>query len=96
MALIMAVVGLRPVFTWFHTRTGHGELLILLGFVLAVGVGVGRVERAHEFLPDVSVVAIARYPDQVAELEVADVDLARDLHEDPRAGLRRPRDLDRN
>jgi hypothetical protein len=54
--------------------------------VLAVGGGADRVERANEFLPYVSVAAIARYLGQVAELEVAYVDLPRDLHEDPRAG----------
>jgi hypothetical protein len=64
--------------------------------VLAVGGGADRVERANEFLPYVSVAAIARYLGQVAELEVAYVDLPRDLHEDPRAGPCWSRDLDRN
>ena len=39
--MVIAIIALRPVFTWFLARTGHGELLILFGFALAVGVGAG-------------------------------------------------------
>jgi glutathione-regulated potassium-efflux system ancillary protein KefC len=45
------------------------------------------VERANEFLPEVSVAAIARYPDQVIELEAAGVDVARNLYEEAGQGL---------
>ena len=37
--VVVAVVAARPVYGWLLDRTGHGELMILLGFVLAVGVG---------------------------------------------------------
>lgn len=38
------IVGLRPVYGWLLTRAGHGELLILLGFVVALGFGAGGFE----------------------------------------------------
>lgn len=34
----------RPIFEWVLDRTGHGELLVLLGFTLAVGVGAASFE----------------------------------------------------
>lgn len=37
--MIVLVLSLRPIFGWLVSRTGHGELLVLLGFTLAVGVG---------------------------------------------------------
>ncbi len=40
----LAMVAARPVYGWFLERSGHGELLILLGFVLAVGVGAGTFD----------------------------------------------------
>lgn len=39
--MVLAIIALRPVYNWFLARTGHGELLILFGFALAVGVGAG-------------------------------------------------------
>lgn len=42
--VVMAVVLARPIYGWVLDRTGHGELLVLLGFVLAVGVGAGSFE----------------------------------------------------
>ena len=35
----LAVVAARPVYGWLLDRSGHGELLLLLGLALAVGVG---------------------------------------------------------
>ncbi len=37
--VVVAVVAARPVYGWLLDRSGHGELLILLGFALAIGVG---------------------------------------------------------
>jgi len=45
------------------------------------------VERAKEFLPEVRIAAIARYPDQVLELRYAGVDVARNLYEEAGQGL---------
>lgn len=39
--MILLVVALRPVFGWLLSRSEHGELLVLLGFALALGVGAG-------------------------------------------------------
>ncbi len=38
-AVVAGIVLLRPILGWFLDRSGRGELLILLGFVLAVGIG---------------------------------------------------------
>ena len=45
------------------------------------------IQRANEFLPQASIAAIARYPDQVIELRDAGVDVARDLYEEAGQGL---------
>ena len=42
--MILVIVALRPAFGWLVSRSGHGELLVLLGFVLAVGIGAGGFE----------------------------------------------------
>ena len=42
--MILIMLALRPAFGWFVSRGGHGELLVLLGFVLAVGIGAGGFE----------------------------------------------------
>ena len=42
--MILVIVALRPGFGWLVARSGHGELLVLLGFVLAVGIGAGGFE----------------------------------------------------
>lgn len=39
--MVVAIIALQPVFSWVLSLSGHGELLILLGFVLAIGVGAG-------------------------------------------------------
>ena len=38
---VLLIVALRPALGWLLSRSGHGELLVLLGFVLAVVVGAG-------------------------------------------------------
>ena len=42
--MVLVIVALRPAFGWLVSRGGHGELLVLLGFVLAVGIGAGGFE----------------------------------------------------
>ena len=37
--VVVAVVAARPIYGWFLHRSGHGELLLLFGLALAVGVG---------------------------------------------------------
>ena len=37
--VVIAVVGAGPLYGWLLDRAGHGELLLLLGLALAVGVG---------------------------------------------------------
>lgn len=39
--ILPAFVLLRPVAGWLLNRSGHGEILVLFGFTLAVGVGAG-------------------------------------------------------
>ena len=39
--MVLVLVALRPAFGRLIGRTGHGELLVLFGFVLAVGIGAG-------------------------------------------------------
>jgi predicted Kef-type K+ transport protein len=42
--VVPAIVVLRPVFGWLLDQSDHGEILVLLGFALAVGVGAGTFE----------------------------------------------------
>ena len=42
--MLLIVAALRPGFGWLVSRSGHGELLVLLGFALAVGIGAGGFE----------------------------------------------------
>ena len=44
LAIIPAFFILRPALRWLLARSGHGEVLILLGFGLAVGVGAEAFE----------------------------------------------------
>lgn len=39
--MVLLIVALRPALGWLLSRSGHGELLILAGFTLALGVGAG-------------------------------------------------------
>jgi glutathione-regulated potassium-efflux system ancillary protein KefC len=39
--VVVAFFFLRPLLGWVLDRSGHGEILILLGFTLAVGLGAG-------------------------------------------------------
>jgi predicted Kef-type K+ transport protein len=42
--VVLALVAARPVWGWFLDHSGHGELQVLFGFALAVGVGAGAFE----------------------------------------------------
>ncbi|MDJ0955174.1 MAG: cation:proton antiporter [Acidimicrobiia bacterium] len=42
--MVIAVIAARPLYGWLLDRAGHGELLILLGLCLAVGVGAETFE----------------------------------------------------
>ena len=48
---------LKPVIGWVLDRAGHGELLVLLGLVLAVGVG-GEVFRLVGIKPDLGALVV--------------------------------------
>lgn len=39
--VVVGLVLLRPVFGWILSWSGHGEILVLLGFTLAAGIGIG-------------------------------------------------------
>lgn len=39
--VVPAVIALRPVLGWVLDRSGHGEVLVLTGFTVALGVGAG-------------------------------------------------------
>ncbi len=71
---------------WEHLKH-HDDLELLVVAMDNHASNLVCVERANEFLPDVRVAAIARYPDEVAELEEAGVDVARNLYEEAGQGL---------
>lgn len=43
--VVIAVVAARPVYGWLLDRSGHGELLILLGLAISIGVGAASFEQ---------------------------------------------------
>ena len=43
--LLAGILAARPLLGWFLRHSGHGELLVLLGLALAVGVGAVAFER---------------------------------------------------
>jgi uncharacterized membrane protein len=71
---------------WEHLKS-HYEVELIVVAMDNHASNLVCVERANEFLPDASVAAIARYPDQVVELEDAGVDVARNLYEEAGQGL---------
>ncbi len=42
--VVPGIVIMRPVFGWLLDRSDHGEILVLMGFTLAVGIGAGLFE----------------------------------------------------
>jgi predicted Kef-type K+ transport protein len=71
---------------WEHLKD-HDDLELIVVAMDNHASNLVCVERANEFLPDVRIAAIARYPDQVVELEEAGVDVARNLYEEAGQGL---------
>ncbi len=43
--VVAAVVAARPIYGWILDRSGHGELLLLLGLALAIGVGAEAFDQ---------------------------------------------------
>jgi len=43
--VVVAVVAARPIYGWLLDRSGHGELLLLLGLALAVGLGAESFDQ---------------------------------------------------
>ena len=71
---------------WERVRLGSHPDLILL----AMGdhrANLETVRKVREFLPDALIAAVARWPDEVVELERAGVDVARDLFGEAGQGL---------
>lgn len=71
---------------WDRLRFRHDVELILVAMDNHRS-NLECVHRAKEFLPEAHIAAIATYPDQVAELRTAGVDVARDLYEEAGQGL---------
>ena len=42
--VVLALVAARPLWGWFLNHSGHGELQVLFGLALAIGVGAGAFE----------------------------------------------------
>lgn len=55
--LVPAVLLARPVYGWVLDRAGHGELMLLLGLVLAIGVG-GQTFEEVGLKPDLGALLI--------------------------------------
>ena len=55
--VVVAVVAARPVYGWLLDRSGHGELLILLGLALAIGVGAESFDQVG-LKPDLGALVI--------------------------------------
>lgn len=72
LALVPGFAALLPVAGWVLNRSGHGELMVLLGFTLAVGIGAEAFE-AVGIKPDLGALVagllLARHPRAV---ELAD------------------------
>jgi predicted Kef-type K+ transport protein len=43
--VVIAVVAARPLYGWLLAHSGRGELMVMLGFSLAIGVGAGAFEQ---------------------------------------------------
>ncbi len=43
--VVAGVIAARPIYGWLLDRSGHGELLLLLGLALAIGVGAESFEQ---------------------------------------------------
>ncbi|NNC80532.1 MAG: potassium transporter Kef, partial [Acidimicrobiales bacterium] len=56
-AVVVGILAARPLLGWLLTRTGHGELLVLYGFVLAIGIGAELFD-AVDLKPDLGALFI--------------------------------------
>ncbi len=65
LAVVPGFLLLRPVAGWLLDRSGHGEILLLLGFTLSLGVGAGAFD-AVGLKPDLGALAagflLSRHP----------------------------------
>ena len=66
---------------WERVRF-HPEVELVIAAMSNHGANLECVHRIREFLPDARIAAIARYPDQIAELRAAGVAVARNLYEE--------------
>jgi glutathione-regulated potassium-efflux system ancillary protein KefC len=66
---------------WERVRF-HPEVDLVIAAMSNHAANLECVHRVQEFLPDARIAAIARYPDQIAELCAAGVDVARNLYEE--------------
>ena len=66
---------------WEQVRF-HPEVDLVIAAMSNHAANLECVHRVQEFLPDARIAAIARYPDQIAELCAAGVDVARNLYEE--------------
>lgn len=71
---------------WERVRL-HPEVELVVAAMNSHDANLECVRRVEEFAPDARIAAIARYPDQVAELREAGVDVARNLYEEAGQGL---------
>lgn len=63
--MVLLILALRPAFGWLLTRSGHGELLVLLGFAIALGIGArgfGLVGLKPELGALVAGLAVSLHP----------------------------------
>jgi voltage-gated potassium channel Kch len=66
---------------WEQVRF-HPEVELVIAAMSNHVANLECVHRIREFLPGARIAAIARYPDQIAELREAGVDVARNLYEE--------------
>jgi predicted Kef-type K+ transport protein len=60
----------------------HPEVQLVIASTNSHSANLALVDRVREFLPQARIAAIASYPDQIAELRAAGVDVARNLYEE--------------
>lgn len=55
--VVPALIFMRPVFGWFLDRSDHGEVLLLFGFTLALGVGAAAFDYV-DLKPDLGALVV--------------------------------------
>ena len=55
--VVVAIVAARPIYGWLLDRSGHGELLLLLGLALAIGLGAESFDQVG-LKPDLGALVI--------------------------------------